>query len=372
MLENTSQIMTNMYQKGYTAEQIAEVFETDIETVSQYIGTVIMNHKKSDIITPAVCNLYKKDMSIYKIAEQLNTSRQTVRYILRKEGLQMHVPSELEQRAIQLQKEGKSYKVIAQALGIKASKVAGIMRLNGITTEHKRMLFNQRKHCFNEQFFDQITTESQAYWLGFLYADGCVTGKQSEDRGVITLDLAKKDLDHLLKFKEAVQYDSDPTYRHNTRSYRIDLCSRHMCNSLIAHGCVQRKSLILRFPLENQVPANLIHHFMRGYFDGDGHINIPEKQHLSRFQLLGTPQFLDEYERILLSHCRNNYSTKRIVNPKWNENTQAIIYGGIARLRDMFNFLYKDATVYLDRKYNIFKQTLTRPEDKRRMKSLDN
>ena len=71
MVENIPQIMINMYQKGYTADQIADIFETDIKTVSMYMGVTTVNKKKSDIITPAVCDLYKKNIPIYKIAEQL-------------------------------------------------------------------------------------------------------------------------------------------------------------------------------------------------------------------------------------------------------------------------------------------------------------
>ena len=40
-----------------------------------------------------------------------------------------------------------------------------------------------------------------------------------------------------------------------------------MAQSLIKLGCVPRKSLIITLP---SIPKNLMHHFIRGYFDGDG------------------------------------------------------------------------------------------------------
>lgn len=106
---------------------------------------------------------------------------------------------------------------------------------------------------------------------------------------------------------------------------------------------------------------SLIHHFMRGYFDGDGYVRVYEPKGLSRFEILGTSQFLDTYEDILLNHCKNNNRTKRIINEKWNENTQGIMYCG-HRLEDIYNFLYNNATIYLDRKHEMFKKILTRPK----------
>lgn len=39
-----------------------------------------------------------------------------------------------------------------------------------------------RYYYFNENFFEKINNELSAYWLGFLYADGCIltpkTGQQ--------------------------------------------------------------------------------------------------------------------------------------------------------------------------------------------------
>ena len=30
------------------------------------------------------------------------------------------------------------------------------------------------KYYYNKDFFEKIDTEEKAYWLGFLYADGCI------------------------------------------------------------------------------------------------------------------------------------------------------------------------------------------------------
>lgn len=35
-----------------------------------------------------------------------------------------------------------------------------------------------RKYSVNEIFFEVINTEEKAYWLGFIFADGCVLDRK--------------------------------------------------------------------------------------------------------------------------------------------------------------------------------------------------
>lgn len=79
---------------------------------------------------------------------------------------------------------------------------------------------------------------------------------------------------------------------------RMHLISKHFKTRLCELGCIPNKSLILKFPDENLVPKNLIKHFIRGYFDGDGCISYSflnkEKDIISpRLSLLGTENFLN-------------------------------------------------------------------------------
>ena len=43
-----------------------------------------------------------------------------------------------------------------------------------------------------------------------------------------------------------------------------------MTNSLIEKGCVPNKTRHILFPAEDQVPKELLSHFIRGYYDGNG------------------------------------------------------------------------------------------------------
>lgn len=62
---------------------------------------------------------------------------------------------------------------------------------------------------------------------------------------------------------------------------------------LINLGCVPKKSLILTFPSEEQIPKKLIKHFIRGYFDGDGWFTNTEK--CFQVGIIGTENFISGF-----------------------------------------------------------------------------
>jgi intein/homing endonuclease len=76
---------------------------------------------------------------------------------------------------------------------------------------------------------------------------------------------------------------------------RWSVQSKHLWNVLNSYGCVPKKSLILKFPsisiFDNK---NLIVHFIRGYFDGDGCISYGNKSHTKcSINIVGTYDFLN-------------------------------------------------------------------------------
>ncbi|HEX5186476.1 MAG TPA: hypothetical protein VFV86_06260, partial [Nitrososphaeraceae archaeon] len=134
-----------------------------------------------------------------------------------------------------------------------------------------------RKYSFNYNYFDIIDTEDKAYFLGLLYADGNNCNK----RGVVRLELQSSDVNILEKFNKYIDNHKPIRYtnKHNYNKAEIELVSKSFSFQLSKLGCVPNKSLILRFPTEYQVPYDLTHHFVRGYFDGDGCLSssIPKR-----------------------------------------------------------------------------------------------
>ena len=196
----------------------------------------------------------------------------------------------------------------------------------------------------NIRNFEIIDTEEKAYWLGFLYADGSVSSTDNR----IELGLAEKDLNHIEKFKEFIGVPNKISYRPQTKSYRYSFKSIPCKEDLIKQGCVPKKSLILKFPTEQQVPNYLIKHFIRGYFDGDGWFSNTS----SCFQvgIIGTEDFIKGFLNIIEIQNKNN----KIFTVHREDGAKRYVFGGLNDVTNFLNWIYKDATIYLDRKYNHY------------------
>eukprot|EP01084_Bolivina_argentea_P027516 51144_1 len=113
-----------------------------------------------------------------------------------------------------------------------------------------------------------------AYWLGFLFADGNV--HQRPTIYCIQLALTCSDYGHVAKYKAALQstYKLGLYKRTNEGTCQAAhfISNNTLATSLIQLGCIPRKSLTLQWP--NNIPDEYMHHFVRGYCDGDGCIHI--------------------------------------------------------------------------------------------------
>jgi DNA-binding transcriptional regulator WhiA len=192
--------------------------------------------------------------------------------------------------------------------------------------------------------FEIIDSEEKAYWLGFLYADGSVGS--AEDK--IELGLAEKDLKHIEKFRDFMGISNKISYREATKSYRMSFRSTKCKQDLIDKGCVPKKSLILNFPTESQVPKTLIRHFIRGYFDGDGWFTNTE----SCFQIgiIGTENFIKGF----LDNIENINKDNKIFTVHRENGAKRYVFGAYQDVLNFLNWIYKDSNVYLDRKYEHY------------------
>ncbi len=156
------------------------------------------------------------------------------------------------------------------------------------------------KYYTNHDYFEHLTDES-AYWLGFIFADGCVR----PELNMMVLQVAIKDEEHLKLFHSKI----GGSLRHDASrpdAVTLNVVSKKLIKDLIAHGCCAAKSLILDFP---KLPEEVIPHFIRGYLDGDGCI-FNYDEHLKRgkpkiaFNVLGTKSFLENLNSYLPFPCK--------------------------------------------------------------------
>ena len=243
---------------------------------------------------------------------------------------------EFQTTGISLTEMGKREKVDRRTLA-KHFKELGIEIVN-------------KQNCskFNEHIFDQIDSEEKAYWLGFIFADGYISSSPLRE-GVknvyqFEISLGIKDIEHLNKFKKFIAFKKDIITDKNR--CRFIVANKHLWTTLNKLGCTPNKSLSLKFP---NIPQNLVKHFIRGYFDGDGCISrhVHNTCVTPHIELLGTKQMLEHV--LLYSGISANYKhDKRHSEETWSlEWTKDL---GI----EFINYLYNNCSVYLNRKYELY------------------
>lgn len=215
---------------------------------------------------------------------------------------------------------------------------------------------NQNRTKFNAEIFDTIDTEEKAYWLGFIFADGGISKIPEPGKKVhyqFELSLASVDVEHLHKFNKFMEHESNNVklgkVKLNGKVFercRWIINNKHLWNQLNNLGCTPQKSLTLKFP---NIPDHLRRHFIRGYFDGDGSLGIYKTDYNPKIMCscLGT-------EDVLNGILRDTDLPRHFRNKKEHaEETLSFEFVSEKCMR-FLNYIYKDSTIYLERKYNKY------------------
>ena len=224
------------------------------------------------------------------------------------------------------------------------------------------------KYYYNKSYFKKIDNPEKAYWLGFLYADGCITRfYRNEKLKAMSLELTlqEQDKEHLEKLRDCLESNvqiSRKTIKDKYIANRIVFCCTDMCKDLINLGCTPQKSLTLTFPSTDTLPQEYISHFIRGYFDGDGGVHYGEnyvyhkQKHNTYLQyryscyFSGNEDFLMSIKKVLEN---NGIKVSKIYSDTRSNNKQIYIYGK-ENINKFKNFIYKDSTINLSRKFDKF------------------
>ena len=212
----------------------------------------------------------------------------------------------------------------------------------------------------NERFFKNINSEEKAYFLGLLISDGNVfkdgTGRQASIS--ITLDLNDEYI--LQKFKEVLNVNTSIS-KDGRGCGQIAIRSNLMADDLKQYGVVPRKSYITYLPKINDIYMS---HLIRGILDGDGSILAKpspkqdgHNRYLHSISFCGSHQLMEDIAKYLY----NNLQLKQPIQvyDYQDKNLSDIHIQNYEDMEKVGDWLYKDATIYLVRKnniYNLFKE----------------
>jgi len=196
-----------------------------------------------------------------------------------------------------------------------------------------------RKYSLNEEFFDELN-EKSCYWLGFLYADGFVRKRKSSE---LRLKLKDSDKSHIERFIEDLGSNTPIKYYSDAKinCCYVSINSNKLVDRLFELGCVQNKTQKIRIP---NISDNLINHFIRGYFDGDGSISrVKNRPNSYVISICSNKKFIDDLYKFFNFGYVLNYDNYSV----WKANK----IDDIKLFRD---FIYNNKETFLERKFSIF------------------
>ncbi len=257
--------------------------------------------------------------------------------------------------------EIKNADIVAERLNLNnGNAVRRVLKENGyeLTT---------RKYNIDQNYFEVIDSEEKAYWLGFIAADGTIRLRhgnvESKNRGSsIILKLAVKDTDQVKRFSDVfgggskLEYNRDYTKTKDGRPSYSDYCrvgiySNKLVEDIIDKGVTPRKSFTISKP---NIDEKYMFHYLRGYFDGNGSISF-EAQESKKYegkQIIKKLNVSIATGSVMLKEWIIDFCAKHDVEFV-KSNKFDIISKNMKTARNFIRLIYKDATIYLERKHKI-------------------
>ena len=242
---------------------------------------------------------------------------------------------------------------------------------NFCIVKNSKLCKNDRRRCIkscgcdvinytkDEKYFEQIDSEAKAYMLGFIAADGCV------HKGVLKITLKEDDKDILEKFAKEIKYDGAIKIKEVktklpqgtdciSSTCEIQICSKKICEDLAKYGIVERKTKDLQINFD-LIPQKHTRDFLRGFFDGDGTCNITRTTRICYKITIGGSEFMTRYIKNLFAEI---YPQLTPLLRKTGKHFYMLSYSSKEAYTLLSDYMYKDCTFYLNRKYKRYLKNL--------------
>lgn len=201
----------------------------------------------------------------------------------------------------------------------------------------------QRAPVVNEQFFEHITTEQQAYGLGVLAGKGHVA---DETLGRFLIRLTSTDrawlevIGRTMGFTDTVK----PVARRGDNrqpEWKLEIYSKPMWEQLHRLGLSGDKRRTAQVPAG--IPEELVRHVLRGLYDADGWVTLTENS--PGIGYAKSAEALVEY------FCAWANRVSGVENHiGFHDNLHTVGYGGKTAVK-ILDWLYEGATTYREQQY---------------------
>lgn len=259
-------------------------------------------------------------------------------------------------KVLDLYSQGRSQNFIEKELHITRRTIRGILikydRIRSRTeqqTDHAHTFSTLREDAFD------IVTDEMAYWLGFLYADGYVTNPEGLKKylGILLKASDKPHIEKFLEWLKAPQKIFSTITTLNGQQYEsvgVHIGSRKLYTRLWEWGFTHNKSRDAKPPVAMKYNRD----FWRGVVDGDGYLGmINDSSRLRtrpRLHLCGTEDTIKGFKDFVTFSGIETEASVR----KAKDRNLFMIEVGDAIAKKVVTLLYKDSTVYLQRKFDNY------------------
>jgi hypothetical protein len=210
---------------------------------------------------------------------------------------------------------------------------------------HLQRIRTKPRHAVDEDYF-KTWSPSMAYVLGFILADGCIIhGTRDGYSDSLKFGVQLRDKNILEKIKSELKSEHALSVCKNAVHFCI--ASQKIVDDLKALGISYRKSLRETVP---DIPERFIKDFIRGVIDGDGTVRIGK----DRYPVLSVSG-----GEATITYLREHFFKKfglysKIIPCKYSNEIQRHLYSiayGANSAKTLIDYLYRDAKLFLDRKY---------------------
>lgn len=206
--------------------------------------------------------------------------------------------------------------------------------------------------------FESIKNETEAYIMGLIMSDGWVTSNRQ-----IGIRLNIKDKNVLYKIASYFSENINLKKNGNFCLFKISSCEAFY--NLKKYGITTNKTYDnLRIP---EMDEELIRHFIRGYFDGDGTIYVDRSFLIYNICSINE-EFLIQIQNVLSNNGIYSSINKEVRKGKKMfvvdhycqdcKNMYRLFIRRKSELIKFHEFMYDKSTIFMERKYNKYRDNI--------------
>lgn len=196
----------------------------------------------------------------------------------------------------------------------------------------------------------------ESYLYGLILTDGSLY-LQSRNRGRISIEIQASDIDLLYQLQTQIPHSSvrtrtrDTNFKQNYHSAIFTNYQKEFRDRFIEYGIpIKDKKIIGTVPTVLYSPKD----FWRGVYDGNGSIGFTSKN--EPFISLVTKS--EPLKKELCKLLASKFNIHKNINPNQRDQVFNIVLKNEDAIQ-FCNFIYKNATIYLQRKYDEYQKMKT-------------